>query len=386
MNPNDIYTKSLELHKTHHGKLETRSKVKLDSREVLSLAYSPGVGAVSKAIAENQSLAKSHTLKHNTIAVISDGSAILGLGNLGAHAAIPVMEGKAAIFKEFAEVDAFPICLQTQDAEEIISIIKNISPVFGGINLEDISAPRCFEIEKRLRAELNIPVMHDDQWGAATVTLVGLINACKLRNISKTETHIVLAGVGAAGVATARLLISYGFTNITYVDSKGIITASRNDLTSEKKELLEGSSHTPADGQLKDALRGAHVFIGLSKGNTVTQDMVQSMAERPILFTLSNPTPEIMPELAHEAGAYIVATGRGDYPNQINNSLVFPGAFKGILQVDGAQFEDGLFTHIAEAIVKHHETKVAVDAILPSMFDKEVVGVVERAVLAYFNK
>jgi len=386
MNPHDIYAKSLELHKTHHGKLETRSKVKLDSREVLSLAYSPGVGAVSQAIAENQNLAKTHTLKHNTIAVISDGSAILGLGNLGAHAAIPVMEGKAAIFKEFAGVDAFPICLQTQDTEEIIGIIKNISPVFGGINLEDISAPRCFEIEKRLRAELDIPVMHDDQWGAATVTLVGLINACKLRNISKKETHIVLAGVGAAGVATARLLIAYGFTNITYVDSKGIITASRADLTPEKKELLEGSANKPLDGQLADALLGAHVFIGLSKGNTVTQDMVRSMAERPILFTLSNPTPEIMPELAHEAGAYIVATGRGDYPNQINNSLVFPGAFKGILQVDGAQFEDGLFTHIAEAIVAHHEPHVSVDAILPSMFDAEVVGVVERAVIGYFER
>jgi malate dehydrogenase (oxaloacetate-decarboxylating) len=386
MNHDDIYTKSLELHKEHHGKLETRSKVKLDSREVLSLAYSPGVGAVSKAIAENKNLAKTHTLKHNTIAVISDGSAILGLGNLGALAAIPVMEGKAAIFKEFAGVDAFPICVHTQDTEEIIQLVKNISPVFGGINLEDISAPRCFEIEKRLRAELDIPVMHDDQWGAATVTLVGLINACTLRDISKKDAHIVIAGVGAAGVATARLLIAYGFTNITFVDSKGIITATRDDLTPEKKELLEASHNSPLDGQLADALRGAHVFIGLSKGNTVTQDMVRSMTERPILFTLSNPTPEIMPELAQEAGAYIVATGRGDYPNQINNSLVFPGAFKGILQVDSAQFEDGLFTHIAEAIVAHHAPHVSVDAILPSMFDAEIVKVVEKAVIEYFEK
>jgi malate dehydrogenase (oxaloacetate-decarboxylating) len=386
MNHDDIYTKSLALHKEHHGKLETRSKVKLDSREILSLAYSPGVGAVSKAIAENQSLAKTHTLKHNTIAVISDGSAILGLGNLGAHAAIPVMEGKAAIFKEFAGVDAFPICVQTQDTEEIIQLVKNIAPVFGGINLEDISAPRCFEIEKRLRAELDIPVMHDDQWGAATVTLVGLINACSLRGISKKDAHIVIAGVGAAGVATARLLITYGFTNITFVDSKSIITDTRDDLTPEKKELLEASHNKPLDGQLEDALKDADVFIGLSKGNTVTQDMVRSMTKRPILFTLSNPTPEIMPELAQEAGAYIVATGRGDYPNQINNSLVFPGAFKGILQVDGAQFEDGLFTHIAEAIVQHHAPHVSVDAILPSMFDAEVVQVVERAVLEYFGK
>jgi malate dehydrogenase (oxaloacetate-decarboxylating) len=382
----DLNTQSLELHKTHHGKLETRSKVKLDSKEILSLAYSPGVGAVSLAIAENKSLAKTHTLKYNTVAVISDGSAILGLGNLGAYAAIPVMEGKAAIFKEFAGVDAFPICLQTQNTEEIIQLIKNISPVFGGINLEDISAPRCFEIERRLRAELDIPVMHDDQWGAATVTLVGLINAVKLRELSKEETRIVLAGVGAAGVATARLLIASGFTNIIYVDSKGIITASRNDVTQEKIELLTGSTYNPLEGQLEDALKNAHVFIGLSKGNTVTQDMVRSMTEKPILFTLSNPTPEIMPELAIEAGAFIVATGRGDYPNQINNSLVFPGAFKGMLQIDGAQFEEKLFTKIAEAIVTHHEPHVSVDAILPSMFDTDIVGVVESAVLRYFEE
>lgn len=386
MNHDDIYEKSLALHKEHHGKLETRSKVKLDSREILSLAYSPGVGAVSKAIAEDKRFAKTHTLKHNTIAVISDGSAILGLGNLGAHAAIPVMEGKAAIFKEFAGVDAFPICVHTQDTEEIIQLVKNIAPVFGGINLEDISAPRCFEIEKRLRAELDIPVMHDDQWGAATVTLVGLINACSLRGLQKEEVRIVLAGVGAAGVATARLLMTYGFTHITFVDSKGIVTATRDDLTSEKKELLNASTNKPLDGQLGDALKDAHMFIGLSKGGTVTQDMVRSMAERPILFTLANPTPEIMPELAHEAGAFIVATGRGDYPNQINNSLVFPGAFKGMLQVDGAQFENGLFTHIAEALVQHHSPHVSVDAILPSMFDAGVVGVVEKAVIEYFEK
>lgn len=386
MNHHNLSVKALELHKDHHGKLETKSKIKLDSKEILSLAYSPGVGAVSLAIAENKSLSKTHTLKNNTIAVISDGSAILGLGNLGAHAAIPVMEGKAAIFKEFAGVDAFPICLNTQDTEEIIQIVKNISPVFGGINLEDISAPRCFEIEKRLRRELDIPVMHDDQWGAATVTLVGLINAIKLRELTKEDTHIVIAGVGAAGVATARLLLSYGFKNITYIDSKGIITASRDDLTPEKKELLDGSANKPLEGQLVDALKNAHVFIGLSKGNTVTEDMVRSMAERPILFTLSNPTPEIMPEAAYRAGAYIIATGRSDYPNQINNSLVFPGAFKGMLQVDGAQFEEKLFTKIAEALVDHHASHVSTESILPSMFDSEVVKVVENAVLKYFDK
>lgn len=382
MNP-DLNDKALALHKEHHGKLETKSKVKLDSKEILSLAYSPGVGAVSVAIGNDKSLAKEYTLKHNTIAVISDGSAILGLGNLGPYAAIPVMEGKAAIFKEFAGVDAFPICLNTQDTEEIISIIKSISPVFGGINLEDISAPRCFEIENRLRAELDIPVMHDDQWGAATVTLVGLINAVKLRGLTKKETKIVLAGVGAAGVATGRLLIAYGFTNITFIDSKGIINADRNDVTLEKQELLNGSTAQVTSGDLKEALVGAHVFIGLSKADTVTQDMVRSMTERPILFTLSNPKPEIMPELAIEAGAFIVATGRGDYPNQINNSLVFPGAFKGMLQKPGAQFDRGVFMAIAEAIVRHHEAKVSPETILPSMFDTEIVDVVEKAVLDY---
>lgn len=380
----DLNEKALALHKEHHGKLETKSKVKLDSREILSLAYSPGVGAVSVAIGNDKNLAREYTLKNNTIAVISDGSAILGLGNLGPYAAIPVMEGKAAIFKEFAGVDAFPICLNTQDTEEIISIIKNISPVFGGINLEDISAPRCFEIENRLRAELDIPVMHDDQWGAATVTLVGLINAVKLRGLTKEETKIVLAGVGAAGVATGRLLLSYGFTNITFIDSKGIMNVDRDDLTLEKKELLDGSTAEKMNGNLVDALKGAHVFIGLSKADTVTQDMVRSMAERPILFTLSNPKPEIMPELAIEAGAFIVATGRGDYPNQINNSLVFPGAFKGMLQIPGAQFDRGVFMAIAEAIVEHHKANVSTEAILPSMFDTEIVGIVENAVIKYF--
>lgn len=380
----DLNQKALALHKEHHGKLETVSKVKLNNREILSLAYSPGVGAVSVAISKDKSLAREYTLKRNTIAVVSDGSAILGLGNLGAHAAIPVMEGKAAIFKEFAGVDAFPICIDTQDTEEIIKLVKNISPTFGGINLEDISAPRCFEIEKRLRAELDIPVMHDDQWGAATVTLVGLINAVKLKGLIKENTKIVIAGVGAAGVATGRLLLAYGFTNIIFIDSKGIIHADRNDLTLEKKELLKGSTAEIMSGDLVDALKGAHVFVGLSKADTVTKDMVMSMAERPILFTLSNPTPEIMPELALEAGAYIVATGRGDYPNQINNSLVFPGAFKGMLQLPGKQFEQGLFIAIAEAIVEHHQINVATESILPSMFDTEIVSVVEKAVLKFF--
>lgn len=381
----DINEESLLVHKKYSGKLETKSKIKLDSKEVLSLAYSPGVGAVSLAISKNKESVYDYTLKKNTIAVVSDGSAILGLGNLGPEAAIPVMEGKACIFKEFAGVDAFPICVNTQDTEEIIKLVKNIAPVFGGINLEDISAPRCFEIEERLRRELDIPVMHDDQWGAATVALTGLIKAIRLRGILKEETKIVLSGIGAAGVATARLLLSYGFSQIVFIDSKGIIHSKRIDLTKEKKELLEASQYIPNEGKLADALMGAHVFIGLSVAGTLTKEMVKTMAERPILFTLANPIPEIMPEEAYEAGAFIVATGRSDYPNQINNSLVFPGAFKGILQVRGAQFEQGLFIKIAEAIASYH-TEDNTEKILPSMFDPNIVGVVEQAVLSYYGR
>jgi len=277
---NDIYKKSLDLHKEHGGKLESKSKVRLDSKEILSLAYSPGVAEVSRVIALDPSLAKIYTLKKNTIAIVSDGSAILGLGNLGPLAAIPVMEGKACIFKEFADVDAFPICLNTQDTEEIINIVKNIAPVFGGINLEDISAPRCFEIEERLRRELDIPVMHDDQWGAATVTLAALINSLKLLDPdfkNKKETYkIVFSGVGAAGVATARLLNVYGFKNITYCDSQGIIHKDRTDLNKEKIELIENSKASPKEGKLEDAILEAQVFIGLSKPNTLTKDMVKS--------------------------------------------------------------------------------------------------------------
>jgi malate dehydrogenase (oxaloacetate-decarboxylating) len=313
----DIYKKSLELHAQYHGKLETVSKIKLDSKEVLSLAYSPGVAEVSREIARDPALAREYTLKRNTIAIVSDGSAILGLGNLGSLAAIPVMEGKAAIFKEFAGVDAFPICLDTQDTEEIIKAVKQIAPVFGGINLEDISAPRCFEIEERLRKELSIPVMHDDQWGAATVSLAAFINSLKLINLKLEtplkleEVKIVVSGVGAAGVATARLLNTYGAKNIVYVDSKGIIHKNRTDLTKEKIELLEQSIAEAKEGNLADALKNAHVFIGLSKPAVVTKEMVQSMAENPVIFGLANPTPEIMPEEAKAAGA-VDPTGAGD--------------------------------------------------------------------------
>ncbi len=376
---NDVYKKSLELHKEFHGKLETVSKVKLDSREVLSLVYSPGVAEVSREIARDPSLAREYTLKRNTVAIVSDGSAILGLGNLGALASIPVMEGKAAIFKEFAGVDAFPICLDTQDTEEIIKAVKQIAPVFGGINLEDISAPRCFEIESRLRKELNIPVMHDDQWGAATVTLASVINSLKLIGLSKEEVKVVISGIGAAGVATARLLLVYGIKNITFCDSKGIIHKDRTDLTSEKMELLNGSNAETKEGTLVDAVKGANIFIGLSKPGVLTQEMVKTMAEKPVIFGLANPTPEIMPDDAKAAGAFIVATGRSDFPNQINNSLVFPGAFKGMLEADIPQFKIEMFSAIAQALADYVKD-LSPENIIPTMFDKGVVTLVSNKI------
>jgi len=376
---NDIYQKSLELHKRNHGKVETVSKVKLNSKEVLSLAYTPGVAEVSREISRDPLLAREYTLKRNTVAIITDGSAILGLGNLGPLAAIPVMEGKAAIFKEFAGVDAFPICLDTQDSEEIIKAVKQIAPVFGGINLEDISAPRCFEIESRLRNELSIPVMHDDQWGAATVILAGLINALKLTNQTKENVRVVISGVGAAGVATARLLLIYGIKNINYCDSQGVIHSGRKDLTPEKKELLEGSSAESHEGTLEDVIKKANIFIGLSKPGLLTADMVHSMAAKPIIFALANPTPEIMPDEAMSAGAFVVATGRSDFPNQVNNSLVFPGAFKGILEANIPQFKIEMFSGIAEALAES-VVDLSPQKILPSMFEGRVVTIVSEKI------
>lgn len=379
---NDVYQKSLELHKRHHGKIETVSKVKLNSKEVMSLAYTPGVAEVSREIARDQKLAREYTLKRNTIAIVSDGSAILGLGNLGALAAIPVMEGKAAIFKEFAGVDAFPICLDTQDTEEIIKAVKQIAPVFGGINLEDISAPRCFEIEERLRKELPIPVMHDDQWGAATVTLAGIINSLKLTGQTKDTVKVVLSGVGAAGVATARLLLNYGIKNIIFCDSQGIIHSGRTDLTKEKIELISGSTAKPTAGVLADAIKGAHIFIGLSKPGLLTADMVKTMAEKPIIFALANPTPEIMPDEALAAGAYIVATGRSDFPNQANNSLIFPGVFKGVLDNNIAQFKIEMFSTAAQALADF-VVDLSPTKILPTMFEQRVVSVISEVVKQY---
>lgn len=376
---NKKYEESIKLHKKHGGKLEVVSKVPLKNKNDLSLAYTPGVAGVCEAIAKNPKLARELTIKKNTVAIVSDGSAILGLGNLGPLASIPVMEGKAAIFKNFGGVDAFPICVDTQDTEEIIKLVKQIAPVFGGINLEDISAPRCFEIEERLRKELDIPVMHDDQWGAATVGLSALINALKLAKIKKENVKVVVAGVGAAGVATGRLLHSYGITNTIFCDSKGIINKKRMDLTKEKKELLKGSIIKERTGTLADALIDMDVFIGLSKPETITEEMIKSMGSKPILFTLANPTPEIMPEIAHKAGAFIVATGRSDYPNQINNSLVFPNAFKAMLHYKIPQFKNEIFITIAVALANVIKNPNK-ENIIPSMFDKKAGIAVYKAV------
>ncbi|OGH88848.1 MAG: malate dehydrogenase [Candidatus Magasanikbacteria bacterium RIFOXYD2_FULL_36_9] len=371
---------SLKLHKKLKGKLETRSKIKISNKKILSAVYTPGVAAVSKAIAVDSKLAKLYTIKGNTIAVISDGSAVLGLGNIGPLAALPVMEGKAALFKEFANLDAFPICLETQDTEEIIKTVKNISPVFGGINLEDISAPRCFEIEKRLMAELDIPVMHDDQRGTATVVLAALINALKIKKLKFNQARIVVNGAGAAGTAVAKAIYAYGGTQIIVCDSHGVIHSERTDLTPEKKMMADWLKPEIKNiNTLEDALVGADIFVGVSKANLLTPIMIKSMAKQPIIFALANPTPEIMPEIALKAGAFIVATGRSDFPNQINNVLAFPGIFRGALDNHVTMITDAMLVKAAQnlaACVKNPTTK----KILPDPFDKKIVRAVAKAI------
>ncbi len=375
----DVYQAALELHKNHQGKLEVRSKVPLTGRSELSLAYSPGVAEVSRLIAKDKDAAYTHTLKGNTIAVVSDGSAILGLGNLGPEAALPVMEGKCALFKEFAGVDAFPICLATQDTEEIIKTVKYLAPNFGGINLEDISAPRCFEIEARLKAELDIPVMHDDQHGTATVVLSGLINALKLRGLDKTEARLVINGAGAAGDAITKLLLCYGFKNIIVIDREGAIYSDRPSLSPAKKELAALTNLEKKVGGLAEVLVDAHIFIGVSAPGVLTKEMVKTMAEKPIIFALANPTPEIMPDEAKEAGAFIVATGRSDFPNQINNVLAFPGIFRGALDNRVSDITDEMLVRAAENLASLVENPSA-EEILPDPFDKRVATTVAKAI------
>ena len=375
----DINQSALKLHRKFSGKIEIKSKVPLKSRRDLALAYTPGVAAVSRAVYKNPGAARDYTIKRNAVAVVTDGSAVLGLGNLGPLAALPVMEGKCALFKEFGGVDAWPICLATQDTEEIIAAVKNIAPSFGGINLEDIGAPRCFEIEERLRRELDIPVLHDDQHGTAVVVLAALINALKLKRLAKQKARVVINGAGAAGTAIARILADYGFKNIVVCDKRGAIHKGRRDLSRHKRLLSALTNRESRRGDLGNALRGADIFIGVSAGNILNAEMVRAMNPRPVIFALANPTPEIDPRLAEETGAFIVATGRSDFPNQINNVLAFPGIFRGALDRGVRRITQKMLIRAARSLAACTRNLSAAQ-ILPSPFDRKVPRAVASAI------
>jgi len=365
---------SLKRHLKFGGKIEIKSKFpKLIDRDDLSVAYTPGVAAVSMLLAEDAAKAFSHSIKGNTIAVVSDGSAVLGLGNIGPLGALPVMEGKALLFKEFGNVDAYPIVLATQDTEEIIKTVKYISPTFGGINLEDISAPRCFEIEERLIRELDIPIFHDDQHGTAIVVLAALINSLKLTKKKKENIKMVVCGAGAAGISITRLLVKYGVQNIILVDSKGIVSKKRSDLNEVKIKMLKATNPQNISGDLKDAVKGADVFVGVSAPNIFKPEFIKQMANKPVIFAMANPVPEIMPDLAKAAGAYIVGTGRSDFPNQINNVLVFPGLFRGVLDNKIKIITDELKISAAQTLAGLvPNSGLSTDKILPAVLDKKV--------------
>lgn len=375
--------KALALHKEWNGKLETVSKTPVKSREDLSLAYTPGVAEPCKVIAEDKEAAYTYTMKANTVAVVSDGSAVLGLGNIGPHAAMPVMEGKAVLFKEFGNVNAVPICLDTQDTEEIIKAVTWLAPGFGGINLEDISAPRCFEIEERLKATLDIPVFHDDQHGTAIVVLAGIINGLKLVNKKKEDCKVVVNGAGSAGVAITKLLLTYGFKNVIMCDKIGILYKGAEGLNWMQEKMVEVTNPNNEKGTLADALKGADIFVGVSAPGIVTKEMVASMNHDSILFAMANPTPEIMPDLAKEAGARIVGTGRSDFPNQVNNVVAFPGIFKGALEGRAKQITEEMKLAAANAIASLvSDEELADDNIMPQAFDPRVADVVANAVKA----
>ena len=378
----DYSQASLEKHKLNHGKIAIASKFgEVKTKEDLSIAYTPGVAAVSTLLSQHPELASEYSIKSNTVAVVSDGSAVLGLGNIGPFGALPVMEGKALLFKEFANIDAFPIVLETQDPDEIINIVKNIAPGFGGINLEDFNAPKCFYIENKLKEILNIPVMHDDQHGTAIVVLAALINSLKLTHQTIADTKIIICGAGAAGTAIAKLLSLYGAKDIIIVDSKGIISQDRTDLNDAKKEFLTFTNPQNLTGDLSQAMIGRNVFIGVSGPNIATGDMVKSMGKNPIIFTMANPIPEIDPIIAKEAGAFIVGTGRSDQPNQINNVLAFPGVFRGALDNKVTKITDQMKLAAAQALADYvKDTELTVDFILPSPLDKGVVSVIASAI------
>ncbi len=369
----DVYDRTFNLHRG--GKIRIDSKLSLKRQDDLAMAYTPGVGRVCRAIAEDPDLVYTLTIKSNTVAIVTDGSAVLGLGNLGPEAAMPVMEGKAMLFKEFAGIDAFPVCLNTQDVDEIVETVCRIAPVFGGVNLEDIAAPRCFEIEKRLRERLDIPVFHDDQHGTAIVTLAALFNALRVVEKELASTKIVINGAGAAGVAIARLLLEAGSTHTLMCDSKGIISKSRTDINEQKREFASDDT-----GLLVDAVRDADIFIGVSAPGVLTREMVQSMAPKSIVMAMANPIPEIQPELI-QGDAAVIATGRSDYPNQINNVLAFPGIFRGALDCRAVDLTTNMYLEAASAIASLiSPTQVAADNIVPSVFDERVVVAVAAAV------
>lgn len=382
-----ILEQALALHEEWNGKLETISKTPIKSREALSLAYTPGVAEPCKVIAEDKEAAYKYTMKANTVAVISDGSAVLGLGNIGPHAAMPVMEGKAVLFKEFGGVNAVPICLDTQDTEEIIKAVIWLAPAYGGINLEDISAPRCFEIEERLKATLDIPVFHDDQHGTAIVVLAGIINALKVVNKKKEDCKVVINGAGSAGVAITKLLLTYGFTNVIMCDKVGIIDESTQGLNWMQEKMAKITNPNHETGSLADAMKNADIFVGVSAPNIVTSEMVASMAKDSILFAMANPTPEIMPDIAKAAGAKVVGTGRSDFPNQVNNVIAFPGIFKGALEGRATQITEEMKLAAANAIANLvPENERNEDNIMPEAFNPKVADVVAEAVKSHIER
>ena len=376
-----IDEKAVFLHKQWNGKIKTCAKAPVKSREDLAIAYTPGVAAPCRIIAEDKEAVYTYTLKANTVAVVSDGSAVLGLGNIGPEAAMPVMEGKCVLFKEFGDINAFPICLSTQDPDEIVAAVKAIAPTFGGINLEVISAPRCFEIEERLKKELNIPVFHDDQHGTAIVVLAGIINGLKVVGKDKEDCQVVVNGAGSAGIAITKLLLRYGFKHVTMCDREGIIGKDYPNLNWMQKEMTEVTNLENKKGSLADALIGADIFVGVSAPNIVSAEMVASMNRDAIIFAMANPTPEIMPDVAKAAGAKVVGTGRSDFPNQVNNVVAFPGIFKGALEGRATQITEDMKLAAANALANLVDPdQLNEDFILPEAFDPRVAQVVSQAV------
>ncbi len=379
--------KALQLHEEWNGKFETTPKMDIATREDLALAYTPGVAEPCKVIAKDKEAAYKYTIKANTVAVVSDGSAVLGLGNIGAHAAMPVMEGKAVLFKSFGGVNAVPICLDTQDTEEIIRTVVNIAPAFGGINLEDISAPRCFEIESRLKELLDIPVFHDDQHGTAIVVLAGIINGLKVTGKTKEDCQVVVNGAGSAGVAITKLLLTYGFKHVTMCDKSGILSKGSEGLNWMQESMMDVTNLEHKTGSLADALKGADIFVGVSAPNIVTPEMVQSMNKDAIIFAMANPVPEIMPDVAKAAGAKVVGTGRSDFPNQVNNVIAFPGIFKGALEGRATQITEEMKLAAALAIANLvPDDEVSDVNILPEAFDERVADVVSQAVKDHITR